>query len=66
LIISLYEKFTEIISETRGENLITEERIKNSILLHEKLILSIKNKDSKKAFALMAEHMKEIKESLKI
>jgi GntR family transcriptional repressor for pyruvate dehydrogenase complex len=66
LIISLYEKFTEIISETRGENLITEERIKNSIFLHEKLILSIKNKDSKKAFALMAEHMKEIKESLKI
>ncbi|MDY0362699.1 MAG: FadR/GntR family transcriptional regulator [Desulforegulaceae bacterium] len=66
VILSLYDKFTDIISETRVENLISSERIKNSIILHKKLLDAIKNKDSKKAFELMEEHMKEIKESLKI
>ncbi|MDY0131867.1 MAG: FadR/GntR family transcriptional regulator [Desulforegulaceae bacterium] len=65
VLLSLYEKLGNIIAETRGEELITPERIKNSIILHKNILEALKNKDSKKVWALMAEHLEEIEESIK-
>lgn len=66
ILFSLYEKFTDIIHETRKEDLITSERIEKSIILHKKLVEALKNRDGKKAAQLMEKHMKEIKKTLQI
>lgn len=65
VLLSLYEKFTDIIAETRGEKLFSPERIEKSILLHKKIFEELKKRNAKKVWKLMAEHIEEIEDSLK-